>query len=118
MAREGGIMAWQWDTYDRNHRDKVNLCMHLIAVPAFIAGTLACVMHLLRSEWYGAAVSFAAMIFAFAVQGIGHRREAEAPIPFDGPGDFLGRIFIEQFITFPRFVLSGGWLRNLLRTSH
>jgi hypothetical protein len=22
-------------------------------------------------------------------------------------------VFAEQFITFPRFVLSGGWLRNL-----
>jgi hypothetical protein len=25
----------------------------------------------------------------------------------------VGRIFFEQWITFPRFVLSGGWLRAL-----
>ena len=26
---------------------------------------------------------------------------------------FIGRVFVEQFITFPRFVLSGQWMRNL-----
>ena len=52
---------------------------------------------------------------AFLLQGAGHKREAEAPVPFDGPLDFVGRVLVEQFITFPRFVLSGLWLRNLTR---
>ena len=51
------------------------------------------------------------------MQGIGHKREAEPPVPFDGPGDFLARVFVEQFFTFPRFVLTGGWLRNLTRNT-
>jgi hypothetical protein len=25
------------------------------------------------------------------------------------------RVFAEQFVTFPRFVLSGGWMRNVTR---
>ena len=31
-----------------------------------------------------------------------------APIPFRGPIDVGSRIFVEQWVTFPRFVLSGG----------
>jgi hypothetical protein len=113
MAREGGTMAWQWGTYDRNHRDPGNLWLHFLAVPAFIAGTLGLVSTLLHGWWFAAAISFALMVVAFGVQGLGHKREAEPPVPFEGPGDFLARVFVEQFITFPRFVLSGGWMRQL-----
>ena len=113
MAREGGIMAWQWRTYDRNHRDRGNLLLHFVAVPAFIAGALAFVTLAFHRQWFAAGLALALMVTAFAVQGLAHRREAEPPIPFDGPGDFLARVFVEQFITFPRFVLSGGWMRQL-----
>lgn len=115
MAREGGILAWQWSSYDRNHRDRGNLLLHFVAVPAFVGAALALATCLLRGFWFAAALAFLLMLVAFAVQGIGHKREAEAPIPFDGPGDFLARVFAEQFITFPRFVLSGGWMRQLSR---
>jgi uncharacterized membrane protein YGL010W len=113
MTREGGLMAWQWRNYDANHRDRGNLLLHFVAVPAFIGATLALVSCLLHGYWFAAALSFLLMVLAFAVQAVGHKRESEAPIPFDGAGDFLGRVFIEQFITFPRFILSGGWLRQL-----
>jgi uncharacterized membrane protein YGL010W len=113
MARDGGYMAWQWQGYDRNHRDRANLLLHFVAVPAFIAATLSLLTALAHRWWLGVAVSLGLMIVSFAVQGIGHKREAEAPIPFDGPGDFIARVFVEQFITFPRFVLSGGWMRRL-----
>jgi uncharacterized membrane protein YGL010W len=116
MKREGGLLAWQWSTYPRNHTDALNLCVHILAVPMFIAATMATVMHLIRDEWLGAGISFIALVIAFVVQGLGHKREQEAPIPFNGPSDFFARVFAEQFITFPRFVLSGGWLKNLLRT--
>jgi uncharacterized membrane protein YGL010W len=114
MAREGGIMAWQWSGYDRNHRDVANLWLHFVAVPAFVAGALAFVTLTLHARWFAAGLSLALMVVAFAVQGLGHKREAEPPVPFDGPFDFLARVFVEQFITFPRFVLSGGWMRQLL----
>jgi hypothetical protein len=113
MAREGGTMAWQWAHYGRNHRDPGNLLLHFVAVPAFIAGALAMVTSVSRGWWFGAGVCLALMVASFLAQGLGHRREAEAPVPFEGAGDFLARVFIEQFITFPRFVLSGGWMRQL-----
>jgi hypothetical protein len=39
------------------------------------------------------------------------KREVNPPIPFRGPADFVARILTAQFSRFPRFVLSGGWLR-------
>ena len=118
MAREGGLLGWQWRTYERNHRDRANLLLHFIAVPLFIAGALATVRSAVAGQWVAAAISAATFVFAFALQAVGHRREAEAPVPFDGPSDFVARVFAEQFITFPRFILSGGWLRQLARVEH
>ena len=47
------------------------------------------------------------------MQGRGHKLEPMPPAPFTGPWNFIGRLIFEQWITFPRFVLSGGWARNL-----
>ena len=113
--REGGLLEWQYRDYAERHQDKLSLWLHLYAVPAFIAGVLAAVFHLLSLNWVGALVSLAFAGVAFLVQGIGHRREKLAPIPFDGPADAIKRIFAEQFVTFPRFVLSGGCMRNVTR---
>lgn len=49
-----------------------------------------------------------AMALAMVAQGRGHAIEASPPIPFAGPADALGRIFLEQLVNFPRFVLTGG----------
>jgi hypothetical protein len=111
--RAGGVLTWQWRGYSRYHRDRVNLLIHMMAVPAFIAGTLATVTQALQAQWFGAAVAFVFGAVAFAVQGIGHKRERTAPEPFAGAGDFAARMLAEQFVTFPRFVLSGQWARNL-----
>jgi hypothetical protein len=111
--RDGGLLAWQWRNYSRNHRDRANLLIHMLAVPVFIAGVLAFATQALKAQWFGAAVSAVVAVAAFAVQGIGHKRERVAPEPFAGPGDFVARVFAEQFITFPRFVLMGQWARNL-----
>ena len=113
--REGGLLAWQFRDYAERHQDKLNLWLHLYAVPAFIAGVLAAGFHLLSLNPIGALVSLVFSAAAFLVQGLGHKREAMAPQPFDGPLDFLRRIVAEQFVTFPRFVLSGGWMRNVTR---
>jgi hypothetical protein len=48
---------------------------------------------------------------AMALQGRGHRRESTPPAPFSGLPDVIFRIFAEQLITFPRFVLSGEFAR-------
>ena len=113
MAREPNIAAWQWATYERNHRDRTSLVLHMIGVPMFIAGVLAGLRLALAGYVAGSVFALTVAVAGFALQAAGHRREAESPEPFDGVGDFLARVFVEQFFTFPRFVLSGGWLRNL-----
>jgi hypothetical protein len=40
-----------------------------------------------------------------------HRFEPEPPAPFRSRLDFAARLFSEQWVTFPRFVLSGGFAR-------
>ena len=115
MRREPNIAAWQWATYERNHRDRTSLLLHMLGVPMFIAGVLAGLRLALAGFLPGAAFALVVATAGFALQAIGHKREPEPPVPFEGPRDFVSRLFVEQFLTFPRFVLSGGWLRNLTR---
>jgi hypothetical protein len=47
------------------------------------------------------------------LQGSGHKKELNAPVPFTDLWNIFGRIVLEQFYSFPRFVLSGCWLKAL-----
>jgi len=60
-----------------------------------------------------ALVGIIATVASIALQGRGHKAEVNSPEPFTGVGNALSRIFLEQWVTFPRFVLSGGWFRAL-----
>ena len=106
-------MRWQWDGYPTFHQRPSTLWIHLFAVPAFAAATLSLLRSLVALEPAAAGASLLGMVVAFAAQGLAHQREDNPAIPFDGPGDAVSRIFLEQFFTFPRFVLSGGWWRAL-----
>ena len=109
-SREGGLVAWQWALYADGHRDRRNLLIHILTVPVFLMGTCLALL----SPWIGwvyLPAGLVAMVLVMAVQGTTHKMEATKPVPFLGPADVLGRILVEQWFTFPRFVLSGGWLR-------
>ena len=106
------LLAWQWSDYTVKHRDRGNLLLHAIAVPMFLLSTVLLVSALVTREGVAAVFAVAGMGVSMLLQGRGHRREDEAPTPFAGGGDFVTRFFVEQWVTFPRFVLSGGWLRN------
>lgn len=112
MRRDRSIPAWQWAGYPKFHRDRGNLLLHLVTVPLFIGGTLAVLASPLVG-WGAFGAGLGAMALSLAAQGRGHRREGHPPEPFLGPGDFVGRLFVEQFVTFPRFVLSGRYFRTL-----
>ena len=106
------LLAWQWSDYPAKHRDRVNLLLHLVAVPLFLAGTLLLVGAALRASGPGIALALGCLAVAVLVEGRGHARERETPTPFAGPLDFASRFVVEQWITFPRFVLTGAWSRN------
>ena len=107
-----GLLAWQWRDYAVKHRDRTNLLVHIVVVPLFQIGTLVLLYGLVARRPLVAVVAAVAMLVSIVAQGRGHRRERELPTPFAGPGDGVTRLLVEQWVTFPRFVLSGGWTRN------
>src|ERR1700680_4204568 len=102
------FLADQLNAYPRVHTARANLLIHIVAVPVFDLAVVGAVASLATRSWVAAAGGAVVAVAAFAAEGRGHALEPEAPIPFAGPRNALGRIFGEQFITFPRFVLSGG----------
>ena len=107
------LLQWQWSDYSAMHRDPTDLLLHIVAVPLFDIGTIALLAGAAVGSGRAAVLGLAGMVAAVVLEGRGHRRERETPTPFAGPFDFVSRFFVEQWITFPRFVLSGGWVRNL-----
>lgn len=108
--REGSLLAWQLRHYLEGHRDRRNLAIHAVTAPLFCLGAVALASAPIVSWWL--ALGALPMVAALAAQGRGHGREASRPAPFRGPSDFVVRLVAEQCITFPRFVLGGGFGRS------
>ena len=104
----GPLLHWQFSQYPAAHRDRGNLLLHVLTVPVFMAGTVSVALAWMNPWLLSGLVGIVA---AAALQGRGHAREANPPAPFRGPLDVVARLFAEQWITFPRFVLSGGFAR-------
>jgi hypothetical protein len=103
----------QWQRYARYHQSRTNLLLHIVFVPVFLAGNVALLVALPGRHWLLAIGALAVTALSLAIQGRGHRGEPVPPEPFTGPLNAVARIFLEQWVTFPRFVLSGGWSRAL-----
>jgi 2-hydroxy-palmitic acid dioxygenase Mpo1-like len=97
--------------YENVHRSRTNLAIHILAVPIFDLIGLAMVVALARGRFTSAGLLALGLLISFGVQGIGHRLERNQPEPFRGPLDVVRRILLEQYYRFPRFVLTGAWLR-------
>lgn len=111
------VVDAQWSDYSERHRHKTNLLIHIVTVPLVwlaaieVAGALLLMLigvgGLKIFVW--ALIMVAASLFA---QNYGNQMEAVKPRPFTNAKDFAINAAAEQFVTFPRFVLTGGWLRN------
>ena len=112
-----GLLDWQWSDYSAKHRSRTNLLLHMVSVPLFQVGSVALVGTAIAHSGVGMGLGVLGMVGALIIQGRGHRGEREAPVPFDGAADFVSRFLVEQWVTFPRFVLSGAWRRNLRASS-
>lgn len=104
------LLKWQWLSYGNYHQTRANLLIHIFAVPLFWLGTLGLIGAMVSGSWLMLLVSPLLMVLSMVAQGRGHRTDVP-PVPFSGPANALGRIFLEQWINFPRYLLSGGWLR-------
>jgi hypothetical protein len=107
------LLKWQWAGYPRYHTNRTNLLLHIVVVPAFEIGAVVVVAAAFELSFSLLIVGSACMLVSMIAQGRGHKLEAAPPEPFTGPGNFIGRLLLEQWINFPRFVLSGKWLENL-----
>ena len=107
------LLRWQWDGYARVHRSRTNLLIHIVVVPLFVLGNVGLVVAFLETSAALGAVSLATMLVSVVLQGHGHKQEQLPPEAFTGPANAISRIFLEQWVTFPRFVLSGKWFRAL-----
>ncbi|MBY4898034.1 Mpo1-like protein [Cupriavidus sp. AU9028] len=109
------LLTRQWRDYAASHRHPLNLLIHLVAVPLFLAGTVLALYGLVRLSLPALALGLVAAGMSLALQARGHRLEALRPVPFDGPRDAAVRLLAEQWITFPRYLLSGNWWAALRR---
>jgi phage terminase small subunit len=109
------MLRRQWAGYARYHQDRTNLLLHIVMVPVFMLATVLLVAGVLRLSLTLVVAGVVGLVLALAVEGRGHARETVPAEPFAGPLDFAGRLFFEQWVTFPRFVLSRGWARNFAR---
>jgi hypothetical protein len=110
------LLQEQWKGYSRYHQSRANLLIHIVAAPLFLVGIIGLVAAFTQLSLWGLGAAIGCVVVAVALQGRGHRLEAVPPEPFTGPLNFVSRLFFEQCITFPRFVLSGGWIAALRRT--
>jgi hypothetical protein len=111
------LLRWQFTGYEKFHKSHANLLIHIVVVPLFLLGNIGLVAALATSSWIAAASALAAMIVSVALQGHGHGLERNPPEPFTGAANAVARIFLEQWVTFPRFVVTGAWLRALLASA-
>ncbi|MDR7054655.1 terminase [Pseudomonas sp. B24_DOA] len=109
--RHPNLPAWQWRAYPGNHQHPANLVLHLIAVPLFIVAFLLIVSGVFSLSLASVAIGVIGIVAALGLQRHGHSLEAQASEPFSDRKDAVSRLLVEQFLTFPRFFLSGGWWR-------
>lgn len=110
-TRRKNLLRWQWSGYAANHQDPVNLALHLLAVPLFLLGVALLLIGILDLHALLLGLGMIGILASLTLQACGHKREAQAPEPFSDRSDALLRLLAEQFVTFPRFLLGGGWLR-------
>lgn len=105
------LLSWQHALYADGHRDRLNLAVHLVAVPIFQMGFVTMIEGAVRASGLTVIGGWFAIVVSVFAQSRTHKREATPPVPFDGPVDVVTRLLAEQLITFPRFVLGGGVVR-------
>ena len=105
------LLKWQGEGYPLYHQARINLLLHIVGVPAFLVGNLGVLASAFSGSLTRAGLSVGLMAAGFALQGLGHQREKKPAVPFTSPANAIARIFLEQWISFPQFVLTGGWSR-------
>ncbi|OZB33213.1 MAG: terminase [Pseudomonas sp. 34-62-33] len=105
------LLSRQWRHYADQHQHPTNLLLHLLAVPLFLLSLALLLIGLWQPGFIPLVLGAIGLYAALALQARGHRLEQNQPEPFRGRRDACKHLLLEQCVTFPRFVLSGGWWR-------
>lgn len=103
------LLQRQWAGYREAHCSRVNILIHALTAPVFLLGSVSTALGVLTLSPWPAMAGVVAMASAMGLQALGHRLELDQPAPFAGVGDVIARIFAEQWVTFPRYLVSGRW---------
>src|SRR2546427_12259126 len=71
------LLEWQWSDYSAKHRDRINLLLHIVAVPLFQNATNVLGVGVGTGSGYAAGLGCLGIRGAGGVQGRGHPRERE-----------------------------------------
>lgn len=82
----------------------------------FLAGTMLFTLALPLGAWPGVGTGIVLMTTSVLTQGLSHRAETVSPEPFGSFVNALRQLFVEQWVEFPRFVLSGEWATAMHQT--
>jgi hypothetical protein len=106
------LLSWAWRETPPVHKNATNLLIHIFAVPLFVLGHALLVAAPIVSPWLlgGAGLS---IVVSLAAQKYGHSLEHNQVHAFTGAGDFMRRLYAEQFCNFWRFLFSGQWYASL-----
>ncbi len=108
----GELVAWAWRETPPVHKHTGNLLIHIVAVPMFVGGHALLIGSLAATGWLAVAGA-SCIVVALVLQSRGHSLEQQPVHPFEGPRDFVRRLYAEQFCNFWRFLFSGGWFASL-----
>lgn len=103
------VLRTQWDGYQCIHASHTNFVVHLITVPVFMAGTVAFFWGAATLSISYCLIGLFAMMVTVATQGWGHKQEVCSPSPFTSRANAFMRIFLEQWVTFPKYALHIAW---------
>ena len=114
------IVEQQWSDYEARHRHKTHLILKMVGVAlAWLSSIQAAggmfLMLLPRVPGFGTLV-WALVMLAVAVFLQYHGSTMEAAGPARRPlltKDYALWLLADNVVNFPRFVLTGGWLKNL-----
>jgi hypothetical protein len=116
----GELLSWAWTETPPVHRNRINLLLHIVAVPMFVFAHIL-LLAAIFIKWWLAIAGVAFIAVSLWLQKIGHSLEQQPVIPFESLGDFVRRLYAEQFLNFWRFLLTGRWyaaLRSRDGTTH
>ena len=109
----------QWNSYAERHRNKAHLMIKIVGVPLVWLMVIQAFGALLLMLMPGVS-GFGTLLWALVLAGAslfaqyrGALMEAVKPRPFLMTKDYALWTAADQFVNFPRFVLTGDWLRSL-----